>query len=60
MANPSMRADRFFGAKPPLFCQWLFACLGLEPTDEFVDLFPGSGAVGYAWEAWRNQTRLAV
>lgn len=40
------------GAKPLRVCYWLFDLLGLEPTDEFVDLFPGSGAVGEAWESW--------
>src|SRR5687768_4542785 len=34
------------GAKPALFCSWLFTVLGLQPGDELVDLFPGSGAVG--------------
>jgi hypothetical protein len=48
------------GQKPEPFCRWLFALLGAEPDDELNDLFPGSGAVGRAWEAWRNQLRLAV
>lgn len=38
------------GAKPEAFCQWIFDLLGARPSDEFVDLFPGSGAVGEAWE----------
>jgi hypothetical protein len=46
------------GAKPDRFCFWLFELLGMYPDDEFVDLFPGSGAVGRAWDAWRGQTRL--
>jgi hypothetical protein len=46
------------GAKPDSFSWWLFACAGLEPEDEFVDLFPGSGAVGRAWESWRGQIPL--
>lgn len=40
------------GVKPDGFCFWLFDLLGLKPTDEFHDLFPGSGAVTRAWEAW--------
>jgi hypothetical protein len=48
----------FGGAKPDKFCRWLFAFLGMEPDDEFVDLFPGSGAVTRAHEAWRNQYAL--
>jgi hypothetical protein len=42
------------GAKPEAFCYWLFTVLGLGPTDEFVDLFPGTGAVGAAWERYRR------
>ncbi len=48
------------GAKPRGFCYWLFDAMGLGPGDELVDLFPGSGAVGEAWQAWRSQTRLAI
>ena len=46
------------GAKPDGFCCWLFDLLGMEPSDEFVDLFPGSGAVGRAWKQYCAQTRL--
>lgn len=46
------------GAKPPIFCRWLFAAAGLEPDDEFVDLFPGSGAVADEWAAWSTQPHL--
>ena len=31
------------GAKPALFCQWLFEVLNIQENDEFVDLFPGTG-----------------
>ena len=48
------------GRKPEAFCRWLFAVLGLESGDEFVDLFPGSGAVGRAWDAWRAQAPLGL
>lgn len=48
------------GAKPDGFCRWLFEFSGLTAEDEFVDLFPGSGAVGRAWEAWRSQLRLSA
>jgi hypothetical protein len=41
------------GAKPDRFCYWLFEFLGAQATDEFHDLFPGSGAVTRAWETWR-------
>ncbi len=48
------------GAKPDAFCFWLFEAAGLLPDDEFSDLFPGSGAVGLAWQAWRDQMQLGV
>lgn len=38
------------GAKPDAFCRWMFDLIGAQPGDEFVDMFPGSGAVGQAWE----------
>jgi hypothetical protein len=43
------------GVKPAGFCAWLFAVLGLQAGDEFHDLFPGSGAVGAAWETYREE-----
>ena len=48
------------GVKPDGFAFWIFALLGLEPVDEFVDLFPGSGAVGLAWESFKRQHRLPL
>jgi hypothetical protein len=50
----------FQGAKPERFVHWMLALLGVRPEDEFVDLFPGSGAVTRAWAAWRNQTPLGL
>lgn len=44
----------FQGAKPLGFCLWLFDLLGMEPGDEFHDLFPGSGSVAKAHEAWKH------
>jgi hypothetical protein len=46
------------GQKPLEFCFWLFAAAGLRDGDTFVDLFPGSGAVGRAWDSWLRQPRL--
>lgn len=48
------------GAKPDAFCFWLFDLLGMEPGDEFVDLFPGTGGVSRAWDKWCRQGRLFV
>jgi hypothetical protein len=45
------------GAKPEAVCRWAFEMLGLEPDDELVDLFPGTGAVSAAWERWRADVR---
>lgn len=41
------------GAKPAAFCFWVFDVLNIQPGDEFVDLFPGSGAVADAFALWR-------
>jgi hypothetical protein len=46
------------GAKPREFCNWIFSVLNVHPGDDLVDLFPGSGNVGAAWEAWQRQRRL--
>lgn len=43
------------GAKPDRFCFWLFDALNLIPTDDLVDLFPGTGAIGRAWVRWQHQ-----
>jgi len=43
------------GAKPDAFCFWLFDVLGMERGDEFVDVFPGSGAVTRAWQKWQGR-----
>lgn len=48
------------GAKPDKFTWWVLAMLGVQAADEFHDLFPGSGAVGRAWEAWRSQLSLGL
>ena len=41
------------GAKPTKFCYWIFSMLGATTKDTLIDLFPGTGIVGYAWEEWR-------
>lgn len=48
------------GAKPDLFCRWVFDLLGARPDDELVDIFPGTGAVTAAWEKYRGQPALAL
>lgn len=46
------------GAKPEKFCWWLIELLGLQPDDEFDDLFPGTGIVSAVWLAYQRQSRL--
>lgn len=48
------------GAKPERFALWLFDLLGVQPGDEFHDLFPGSGAVTAAYERWQAQQPLGL
>ena len=55
-----MPEGHVIGEKPEAFATWLFEAAGLDPNDEFTDLFPGSGAVGRAWEKWRAQTPLGL
>lgn len=55
IAEPITMERGLTGAKPERVCMWLFEMLGMEPTDEFVDLFPGSGAVTRAHEKWLGQ-----
>lgn len=49
---------RITGEKPHAFCTWMFALLGAETGDDLDDIFPGSGAVGEAWQSWETQVRL--
>lgn len=44
----------FTGAKPAAVVWWLLDVLGAEPKDAVDDLFPGSGAVTEAIQAWRD------
>lgn len=46
------------GAKPLEFSFWIFDLLGILPTDEFTDVFPGSGMVGTAWNLYRSRAGL--
>jgi hypothetical protein len=41
------------GVKPEAVCRWAFEMLGAEPEDDLDDMFPGTGSVSKAWEAWR-------
>jgi hypothetical protein len=50
----------FFGSKPPTFTRWILDLLGVTPDDDFVDLFPGSGAVSAAHQQWLNERPLPL
>lgn len=45
------------GAKPRKFAFWIFDLLGAEPTDELVDLYPGTGIIGECWEEFCTRER---
>ena len=47
------------GAKPDAFSRWLFDFAGLERGDEFFDVFPGSGGIQKAFDAWEAQCPVA-
>lgn len=40
------------GAKPKRFCFWLFDAANLQPGDQLLDLFPGTGTVTDAWNEY--------
>lgn len=46
------------GQKPRAVCEWIFALLGATADDDLADLYPGSGAVQRAWDAWRAQRTI--
>jgi hypothetical protein len=52
LSEPIALKKGLTGAKPEAFCRWVFDLIGAHPGDEFVDLFPGSGAVSRAWGAF--------
>lgn len=48
-ALPARGGGTLPGRKPIAFCAWLFQLLGMQPGDELVDLFPGTGIVSACW-----------
>ena len=60
VAEPIARGSGVVGAKPERFCRWLFEVAGLDRSDTFVDLFPGSGAVTRAHERWCRERPLVL
>ena len=51
-------AEHVIGEKPEPFCRWVFLNAGLMVADELEDLFPGSGAVGRAWDQYQRKATL--
>ena len=58
MASAAIVGPKVVGQKPPTFLWWLFGVLNAQPGDQLDDLFPGSGAVARAWEAFMRQAAL--
>lgn len=45
---------RVIGAKPARFARFVFELLGATAGDQLVDLFPGSGGIGRAWQLYTS------
>lgn len=60
VAEPITLRRGLVGAKPAAFCYWLFGAMGAVPGDDLDDLYPGSGAVGAAWQAWSHAPQLEI
>ena len=58
IAEPITMRRGLAGAKPDAVCRWCFEVVGAHRGDELHDLFPGTGAVTRAWQAWRDQGSL--
>lgn len=56
VCSPQM-GSKLIGQKPEAFCYWLFECLGMQPEDEFEDVFPGSDAVKIHWWTWKESKK---
>jgi hypothetical protein len=56
-ANITMRKG-LTGAKPEAFNRWILDLLGWLPSDELVDLFPGTGGMGEVVASLRAQADL--
>lgn len=60
LSEPMTLQRGLTGVKPERVCYWLFEACGLLPSDELIDLFPGSGAVTQAWDTWRAAPSLTA
>lgn len=46
LAAPITLKKGLTGAKPEAFCAWVLDLLNVQPGDEVVDLYPGTGVMG--------------
>jgi hypothetical protein len=46
LACPITLQKGLTGAKPEAFCRWVLDLLNVRPSDELVDVFPGTGVMG--------------
>lgn len=59
-AEPITLKKGLTGAKPANLCYWLFDNLNMQPDDELIDLFSGTGAISQAWSQYQeNYDQLA-
>ena len=57
ICNISMQKG-LMGAKPILFCEWVLQLLGVQSTDEIIDIFPGTGIFEKSRKVFFNQSRI--
>ena len=50
MASAAVVGPKVVGQKPAAFTTWLRAVLNVQTGDKLIDLFPGSGTVGRAFD----------
>jgi hypothetical protein len=49
VAQPARFGGHLPGRKPLAWIAWVFRMLGMQPGDQLVDLFPGTGVIGRSW-----------
>lgn len=49
--------DALIGMKSAAFAEWMFRQLGALSGDTLIDVFPGSGVIGRAWDLYAVPTR---
>lgn len=47
------------GAKPERFCRWILDLLNAQPSDELVDLFPGTGVMGHVVNYVKKENQMS-